>query len=360
MIRVQTICLSNLHSELKKLDEPPGNSDPLLIAGETLDSTLSFSIVAGLALIWFVIVIVEAALFTLSIEDLNKLSQRKNIFDAPVLWLMNYPQQMQITNLMLRWGIKVSVITVLVLLLRKDLYSSWIVLLTGVAVSMVILSSEVLAKYLANHYKTLIARSAAPVAIAGVIALSPITYPLNFFQTFIVKILGRRTKASEKAATRVLQETLNATHAHDVLPQLNFATVVVKQLMKPAGSITAVEIGNDFEALLSCINRTGFSRIPVYRTTPDKIEGVIYIKDLIPFIEQTRGFQWQKLLRPAYFVSESTTLSTVLRDFQQKHIQMALVIDRFGRIAGLVTLHDLIKEVIGDINEEFNSVNPGS
>lgn len=343
------------------MDEPPGNSDPLLIAGQTLDSTLSFSIVAGLAVLWFVIIIVEAALFTLSAEDLTKLSQRRSIFDSPVLWLMNYPQQIQVTNLMMRWGIKVSVITILVLLLRKDISSSWIVLLAGTAVSVVILSGEVLAKYFANRYRITIARMSAPMAIIGLALLAPIIYPLIALQGFVVKLLGSRTRASERAATRVLQETLNVNSPIEAtVPHLNFASVAVKQLMKPGSNITAVEIENDFEALLNCINRTGYSRIPIYRTTPDKIEGVIYIKDLIPFLEQQRGFEWQKLLRPPYFIPETTSLTTLLRDFQQKKMQMALVVDRFGRISGLITLHDLIKEVIGDINEEFNSVNPGS
>jgi CBS domain containing-hemolysin-like protein len=345
------------------LDEPPGNSDPLLIAGQTLDSTLSFSVVAVLALIWFVIVTVEAALFTLSADDLNKLSQRKTLFDSPALWLLNYPQQVQITNLMIRWAIKVSVITIVVLLLRKDISSSWLVLITGVMVSMVILSGEVMAKYFAQRYQVSIVRVAAPLLILIVAVLTPMAYPLMALQTFIVKFLGSRSKASEKAATRVLQETLSANARADSsdnpMTQLNFASVSVKQLMKPGHHITAIEINNDFESLLSSINNSGYSRIPVYRTTPDKIEGVIYIKDLIPFMEQQRGFEWRKLLRPAFFVPESTTLTSLLREFQQKHIHMALVVDRYGRITGLVTLHDLIEEVIGDINEEFNSVNPG-
>jgi putative hemolysin len=345
------------------LDEPPGNNDTLLIASQTLDGALSFSIVGILALIWFVIVTVEAALFSLSADDLNKLSQQKTIFDKLALRLLNYPQQVQTTNLLLRWAIKVSVITVVVILLREDISSAWLVLFIGVIVSMVILGGEVMAKYFAQRHKITIVRATVPLLIVVVSVLTPITYPLIALQTFTVKFLGNRKKASEKAATRVLQETLNANSPKEPQdnpsPHLNFASVSVKQLMKPGHTITAIEIGNDFEALLHSINNSGYSRIPVYRTTPDKIEGVIYIKDLIPFMEQQRGFEWRKLLRPAFFVPESTTLTSLLREFQQKHIQMALVVDRFGRISGLVTLHDLIEEVIGDINEEFNSVNPG-
>ncbi|MEQ9413732.1 MAG: transporter associated domain-containing protein, partial [Cyclobacteriaceae bacterium] len=102
------------------------------------------------------------------------------------------------------------------------------------------------------------------------------------------------------------------------------------------------------------INSSGFSRVPVYKETIDKIEGVLYIKDLLPFLDEDEKFKWQKLIRPGLFVPETKKLDSLLKDFQNKRVHMAVVVDEYGGTSGVITLEDLIEEIIGDINDEFD------
>ncbi len=103
----------------------------------------------------------------------------------------------------------------------------------------------------------------------------------------------------------------------------------------------------------------GSQVIPVYNETIDTIEGILYTKDLLPYLDESESFKWKKLLRPGYFVPETKKLDSLLKDFQSKHVHMAIVVDEYGGTSGLITLEDLIEEIIGDINDEFDEVNVG-
>jgi gliding motility-associated protein GldE len=140
---------------------------------------------------------------------------------------------------------------------------------------------------------------------------------------------------------------------------VNFGTLTVKQVMKSRVDISAVDAELDFTELMDQVNKSGFSRIPVYRETIDKIEGILYTKDLLPYLDESDNFKWQKLLRPGFFVPETKKLDSLLKDFQGKRVHMAIVVDEYGGTSGVVTLEDLIEEIIGDINDEFDEVNVG-
>src|SRR5258706_3801438 len=140
---------------------------------------------------------------------------------------------------------------------------------------------------------------------------------------------------------------------------VNFGLLTVKQVMKSRMDISAVDIELSFPELMEKVRTSGFSRIPVYRESLDNIEGILYIKDLLPYLEADEKFVWQRLLRASYFVPETKKLDSLLKDFQSKRVHMALVVDEYGGTAGLVTLEDLIEEIIGEINDEFDEVNLG-
>src|SRR5574339_740746 len=105
---------------------------------------------------------------------------------------------------------------------------------------------------------------------------------------------------------------------------------------------------------MNLINKSGFSRMPVYRDTVDKIEGVLYIKDLLPFIDHDENFRWQKLIKSGFFVPENKKIDVLLKDFQKRRVHMAFVFDEYGGTLGLITLEDIIEEIIGEINDEFD------
>ena len=135
-----------------------------------------------------------------------------------------------------------------------------------------------------------------------------------------------------------------------------FNHTTVKQIMRYRMDITAFNLDMDFQELLNNLNKFGFSRIPVYRETIDKIEGIFYLKDIIPYIGRGKNFTWQNLIRPPYFVPENKKIEELLREFQEKHIHMALVVDDYGGISGLVTLEDILEEIVGEINDELDEV----
>jgi putative hemolysin len=124
--------------------------------------------------------------------------------------------------------------------------------------------------------------------------------------------------------------------------------------MKSRVDVTAFDLETDFHELMDQINKTGYSRIPIYSETIDKIEGILYIKDLLPHIDKDENFKWVELLRPAFFVPESKKIDGLLKDFQEKHVHMAIVIDEYGGTSGLLTLEDIIEEIVGEINDEFD------
>jgi gliding motility-associated protein GldE len=137
---------------------------------------------------------------------------------------------------------------------------------------------------------------------------------------------------------------------------VNFGTLTVKDVMRPRNEINCVDRSLNFHDLLIYIKKSGFSRIPAYDHTEDHIKGVLYIKDLLPFINESKTFNWQRFLRPAYFVSESKKIDLLLKDFQEKRVHMAIVINDEGTTAGIITLEDLIEEIVGEIHDEFDEV----
>ena len=118
--------------------------------------------------------------------------------------------------------------------------------------------------------------------------------------------------------------------------------------------ITSIDVETNFHELMDIVNKTGYSRIPVFNETIDKIEGILYIKDLLPHIAKSEDFEWRVLLRVGYFIPESKKIDDLFRDFQEKQVHMAIVVDEYGGTAGLITMEDVIEEIVGEINDEFD------
>jgi putative hemolysin len=137
---------------------------------------------------------------------------------------------------------------------------------------------------------------------------------------------------------------------------VNFGTLTVKRVMRTRSRISAADISLNFHQLMEYVSKSGYSRVPVYKKNLDRIEGVLHIKDLLPFMENDLSFQWQDLLRPGFFVPATKKLDSLLKDFQEKHVHMAIVVNEYGGTLGLITLEDIIEEIMGDINDEFDEV----
>jgi len=167
----------------------------------------------------------------------------------------------------------------------------------------------------------------------------------------------------EQRSVKELEQALELAAAHKDTTEsekeilkgiINFGTYTVREVMRPQQEIYAADISFNFHDLLLYIRKSGFSRIPVYRDTVNNIQGILYIKDLIPYMKESKSFYWQKLLRPAFYVSENKKIDLLLKDFQEKRVHLALTVNDTGTIAGIITLEDIIEEIIGDIHDEFD------
>ncbi len=188
-------------------------------------------------------------------------------------------------------------------------------------------------------------------------------YPLAWVLMNISNVIEKRIdRKGYTISVNELHHALEMTSDEDTTEEekdilkgiVNFSTLNVRQVMRSRVDIMAVDFETDFHELMDKVNKSGYSRIPVYRETIDKIEGILYIKDLLPFIEENEGFVWQDLIRPGFFVPENKKVDGLLKDFQEKRVHMAIVVDEYGGTSGLITLEDLIEEIIGEINDEFD------
>jgi putative hemolysin len=137
---------------------------------------------------------------------------------------------------------------------------------------------------------------------------------------------------------------------------VNFGNIEVNEVMKPRMDVVSVDIETDFPELIHIINDSGYSRIPVFTETFDNIKGILYVKDLLPFIGENKNFKWQELIRTGYYVPETKKIKDLLQEFLEKKIHMAIVVDEYGGTEGIITLEDVLEEIVGEINDESDEV----
>ena len=166
---------------------------------------------------------------------------------------------------------------------------------------------------------------------------------------------GVLTPQGGEITTEMLEAKAESEEETDLLRGLaNFRQTNARKAMQARVQITAFDIELDFHELMDRINKSGYSRVPVYRDDLDHVEGILNVKDLLPHIHLDEYFNWQKLLRPVYFIPESKRLDDLMKDFQNRRVHMAIVVDEYGGTSGLITLEDIIEEIFGDINDEYD------
>jgi len=224
---------------------------------------------------------------------------------------------------------------------------------------LILLFGEVIPKVYATHNPVGVAKfMVGPMRFMSRL-LSFMSFPLVSTSSFIDKRLQRKEAAMSAGE---LSAVIDLTRDETVTDEekkiwkgiVEFGTISVKETMKPRIDVMALEVNTPFTQLLPQIVSAGYSRIPVYRENFDKIEGVLYIKDLLPHLDEGDGFTWQQLIRPPFYVPENKKIDDLLKEFQSKKMHMAIVVDEFGGSSGIVTLEDVIEEIVGEINDEFD------
>ncbi len=347
------------------MDDPyPG----LLLLAEMNSVSASYLLINGLI---FILLLIcsglvsgsEVAYFSLDSGDIAGMDQQADKRVSKVIQLVESPQQLLSTILILNNLINVGIVTLTTFvfwtLFGLDATGVLIIAIQTVVVTFaIVFFGEIVPKVYATNAKLTFSLMMAPYIFFFSILLKP----LSLFLMSISNVIERRIqKKGYTLSVDELHQALEMTaddateEEKDILKGIvNFGTLTVKQVMKSRMDITAVDTEMDFHELMDKINKSGYSRIPVYTETIDNIEGILYIKDLLPYIENQEDFEWQKLVRKGFFVPENKKVDSLLKDFQNRRVHMAIVVDEYGGTSGLVTLEDLIEEIIGEINDEFD------
>ena len=158
-----------------------------------------------------------------------------------------------------------------------------------------------------------------------------------------------------------LEQALELTDKNEIKDEksilqgiIRFGDETAKEIMTSRQDIVDIDIRSSFSEVMSCILENNYSRIPVYQDNDDNIRGILYIKDLLPHVSKPANFRWQSLIRPPYFVPETKKIDDLLREFQENKVHIAIVVDEFGGTSGIVTLEDILEEIVGEINDEYD------
>lgn len=312
----------------------------------------------------------EVAFFSLKSEQLGTFRSADEANHKKIIDLLKNPRLLLATILICHDFVNIAVVTISTFLMwemtgtRKPT-ETIVGVVTFVVTFALTFFSEIVPKVYATQHNLSVARRVGSLWKTLQIICRPISWMLISMSKIVERRIEKKgystTVAELNQALDLTTENSNTTEEEkDILKGIvNFGTLTVKQVMKSRVDISAVEADLGFIKLMEQVNKSGFSRIPVYRETIDSIEGILYTKDLLPYLDEKEDFRWQKLLRQGFFVPETKKLDSLLKDFQAKHVHMAIVVDEYGGTSGLITLEDLIEEIIGDIHDEFDEVNLG-
>jgi len=224
--------------------------------------------------------------------------------------------------------------------------------------SLLVLLGEITPKVYANQHALRFSR----VMASPLIFLRKIFFPLSYLLVTATSFIDKRLKQKRKEASleeisKALDLTSNQSKEEEqriLRSILEFGNTDAKEIMKPRTDVVAIKDNAKFKEVLNLIVSSGYSRIPVYKQQFDNVLGILYIKDLIPHLNKEDDFQWLDLCRKPYFIPENKMINDLLKEFQLKKNHIAIVVDEYGGASGIVTLEDVLEEIVGEINDEFD------
>lgn len=309
----------------------------------------------------------EAAFFSLSAAQINMLTDREDPLSRKVIDLLNRPRYLLATILICNNLVNVAIAILsfftLKLLINYNAYPIAATLVNVIGVTFfIVIFGEALPKTYATKYPMKVVYLVSwPIYIARQVFL-PISYLLVTTTSLIEKRLRRHRP--HNVNLEELEHAIELTADKDREEEIGmlkgivkFNNITVKQIMRARVDVFALEDTLSFEQLLQAIREAGYSRIPIYSETIDNIKGILHVKDLLAHLNK-QEFEWQHLLRPAVFVPESKKISDLLKDIQSNRNHLSIVVDEYGGVSGIITLEDILEEVIGDIHDEYDETLP--
>ena len=301
----------------------------------------------------------EVAFFSLSQTEIKKYAKEKNKRLTNAVNLLKSPDKLLANILIVNNLINVAIITLSAYFTWSSFGKSAYVffILTFVVTAVIIFCGEIIPKVYASKNKKLFIKTSSLVLIPSNVLFKPLILILikisQAFKNNKRELLESSKEELNKAMSLTIDKSTSKEEKDILKGIINFGSIKVKEIMKSRVDIVAFEVDESFEKISELINKSGYSRIPVFKETIDNIEGVLYVKDLLPHLND-KNFDWTKKIRPAFFVPENKNIDVLFKDFQEKRVHLSLVIDEYGGVSGLVTLEDIIEEIVGDIKDEFD------
>ena len=305
----------------------------------------------------------EIAFFSLSPSDLNDIENDNHPADKYIRNLLDDSERLLATILISNNFVNVTIIMLCNYFFAGviDFGTSEILeflVITVVLTFLLLLFGEIMPKIYSAQNTLKFCRIAAPVFNVLVKVFSPLSSLLVQSTVLVNKCVSKR---NYNISVDELSQALELTDKDEISEESNILEGVIRfggetaeEVMTPRLDVVDLEIQTPFSEVIACVVENAYSRIPVYEDNRDNIKGILYIKDLLPHLKKDDNFQWQKLIRPAFFVPETKMIDDLLRDFQANKIHIAIVVDEFGGTSGIVTMEDIIEEIVGEINDEYD------
>ena len=341
--------------------------DPLILYSYfmALEGAFALKIIVLILLLMFSALIsgAEVAFFGLSQTDVNDIDQKRTTRGGIIVKLLERPKKLLATILVANNAINIGVVLLFSVIgdtAFADIELEWVRFLLEVVVAtfLILMFGEILPKVYANRNRESFAFFMAyPLQVLDFL-FSPLSLPMRAGTLFIYKKLG---KQKSNLSVDHLSQALELTSEGDTSKEeqkilkgiVSFGNTDTKQVMRPRIDIFALSENMKFPEVLLEIKKNGYSRIPVFSENMDNVMGVLYVKDLLPYIDR-KTLNWMTLIREPYFVPENKKLDDLLLEFQEKKNHLAVVVDEYGGTSGIVTLEDIIEEIVGDISDEFD------
>lgn len=306
----------------------------------------------------------EIAFFSLSPTDIASLDTEKNSKDRKIEMLRNDSERTLATILITN-----NFVNVLIIMLCNQIFDSllqfgvrafWLefVIKTVLLTFLLLLFGEIMPKIYSRQDSLKFCR----MSVNGILLLRKIFWPLEWL-LIASGILAEKVvqKKNRQLSVDDLEQALELTDKDDIKDEqsmlkgiIRFGDETTKEVMTSRQDIFDIDIKSSYDDVLKCIVENNYSRIPVYQDSTDNIRGILYIKDLLPHLLKLPNFRWQSLIRPPYFVPETKKIDDLLREFQENKVHIAIVVDEFGGTSGLITLEDILEEIVGEINDEYD------
>ena len=302
----------------------------------------------------------ETALFSLSSTELEEEEAKDS--SSIIVQLLKRPQKLLATILIANNLVNISVVLVFAPL-GEFLFggmNEWVraIFEVGILTFVILLCGEILPKIYANRNNLIFAHRVAPIIKVLDVCLTPLSAFMTLFTTFINDRLRRSSSISVGQLSQALELTSQedtTREEHKILSGIvSFGNTDIRAVMHPRIDISAIDETMTYAEVLAFIQENGYSRVPVYHDNIDNITGIIYAKDLLPYLDE-KDFDWRRIKRKAFFVPDNKKLDDLLTEFQQRKIHLAIVVDEYGGTLGVVTLEDVIEEIVGEISDEYDS-----